>query len=275
MGELLSVVLTRRKQLLGIWVVVMVIVLLRVVTMPDMYTSSALLTPLPLEQVGRQAPGDLPGTSVRSLLSAASRRDDYAIAAFLQSRQLLDAVIEDQNLGPVLFPRRWDPEEEEWIARRGGQPSAGMLRRRLAEYIDTSYEEFTGLLSVRGHWTDPERARDIAAAVIEVADRLLRDAAISEGERRAAELETEMSQTPVGEVAAYLAEEMTRAISSLTSIRARARYAFRVIDPPVVSDRPSWPPRLLLVLLAALATAAAEVGVVVAIHLRREGSRTA
>ena len=274
MSELLSVVLMRRKQLLGIWVVVMAVVLLRVVMMPDMYTSSALLTPLPLEQVEQQVQSGLAGTSVRSLLSAGSRRDDYAISAFLQSRQLLDAVIEDQDLGPMLFPSRWDAKEEEWIARRGGRPSAGALRRRVAEFIDTSYEEFTGLLSVEVHWTDPEQASAVATAVVEVADRLLREAAIAEGERRVAELEREMGQTAVGEVSAYLAEEMTQAISSLTSIRARARYAFRVIDPPVVPDRPSWPPRLLLTLLAALATAAIEIGVVVGIHLRREGRRS-
>jgi uncharacterized protein involved in exopolysaccharide biosynthesis len=273
MGEMLSVVWARRTRLFGIWAAVMVVVLIRVLTMADMYTSSALLTPLPLEQVEQQVQGGMAGTSVRSLLNVGSRRDDYAIAAFLQSRQLLDAVIADLNLGPELFPGRWDSKANEWSVVRGGRPSAGALRRKMVGLIDTSYEEFTGLLSVSAHWPEPERAHAIAKGLVEVADRTLRDAAIAEGERRIVELEREMGQTAVGEVGAYLAEEMTRAISSLTSIRARAQYAFRVIDPPVVPDRPSWPPRLLLVLLAAFATAAIEIGVVVGAHLRREGSR--
>ena len=273
MGELLSVIRARRKRLLGIWAIVMVVVLVRVLTMANIYTSNALLTLLPLEQVEQQAQGGVAGTSVRSLLNVGSRRDDYAIAAFLQSRQLLDAVIEDLGLGPELFPRRWNRDKKEWLESRGGKPSAGALRRKLAGVVDTSYDEFTGLLAVSAHWREPKRAQAIARDFVDVADRLLRDAALAEGERRVAELGREMGRTAIADVGAYLAEEMTRAISSLTSIRARARYAFRVIDPPVIPDRPSWPPRSFLILVAALATAAIEIGVVAGAYLRREGPR--
>ena len=273
MSEMLSLLRARWRPLVIVWVVAVVIVAARLVATPDVYTSSALLTPLPLEQVEQRAQGGIADASIRGLLSAGHRRDDYAVAASLQSRQLLDAVIEQLDLGPQLFPQRWDEAESKWVESRGGEPTKGQLRRRLARFVDTYYEEFTGLLTIEVHWGDPARAHRVASALVEVADRLLRDAAIGEGERRVAELRREMEQVAFGEVDVFLAEEMTRAISSLTSIRARARYAFRVIDPPVVPDRPSWPPRLLLLLLAGLAVAACEVGVVAGIRLRRERPR--
>ena len=92
--------------------------------------------------------------------------------------------------------------------------------------------------------------------------------AIAEGERRVAELGREMSQAAVSDVAVFLAEEMTRAVSSLTSIRARARYGFRVIDPPSVPDMRSWPPRTMFMILAGLITGLVELGVLAGLYLR-------
>jgi uncharacterized protein involved in exopolysaccharide biosynthesis len=269
---LLHEVWKRRASLVVIWLLVMSFVAIRVFTMETLYASSALLRPLPLEQVQEMSDGGIGGTSVRSLLSRGSTRDDFAVAAFLRSRQLMDAVVSELDLKPELFPERWDVSEDEWIEARGGEPSDGAARRLLDRSFDATYDEFTGLLLLEVRWNDPERAREIADAFLDLADRLLRRAAVAEGERRIEELEREMETAAIGEVGVYLAEEMTRAVSTLTSIKARARYAFRVIDPPVVPDRRSWPPRLMLLLLSGLVTAAVEVGVVGGQVLRRGGA---
>lgn len=269
MGELLSVVWARRKRLFWIWAAVMVVALIRVVTMPDLYTSTALLTPLPLEQVEQQAQGGVASASMRSLLGRTGSRDEFAVAAFLQSRQLLDRVVSGLDLKKTLFPGRWDEEAETWRTARGGEPGDGESSRVLDRRVDVSYDEFTGLMHLEVHWNDPATAHRVANAFLEIADNTLREAAIAEGERRIAELSRELDTARVGEIGAYLAGEMTRAVSSLASIRARASYAFRVIDPPNLPDRASWPPRLLLIVLVGLATVAVELGVVLGIHLRR------
>ena len=101
---------------------------------------------------------------------------------------------------------------------------------------------------------------------------MLRDAAIADGERRVEELRREMANAAVSEIGSFLAEETTSAISSLASIRARTGYAFRVIDPPLVPDKKSWPPRLLLLILAGAAVGAVELGVVAGAYARASGS---
>lgn len=275
MKEFAGLVWKWRTRAITIWIVVMLLVLVRLLTMDNVYTSSCLLTPLPLEQVDEQSQSGLAGATVRSLIARGGSRDEYTVLAYLQSRQLADAVVNELHLDREFFPERWDDEKKEWRERRGGKPEAALSRRALNGRVDVSYDEFTGLIQLDVHWWSPERAKEVADAYVESADRLLRDAAVSEGERRVEELEREMANVAVGDVGAYLAEEMTRAISSLTSIRARSRYAFRVIDPPLVPHRKSWPPRFLLLLLTAFATAAVELGFIAGIYLRRREARGA
>jgi uncharacterized protein involved in exopolysaccharide biosynthesis len=258
-------VLKRRRRLVSIWIVVMVLVLIRLVTMREIYTSSCLLMPLPLEQVEQGSQGGFGGSSVRSLLAGGGSSDAYAIAAFLESRQLVGTVIKELDLAKELFPKQWDSRRGKW---RGGPPHDAKAYRAFDRKLDITYDSYTGLLGLEVHWWSAERAREIATAMVETGDRMLREAAIADGERRVEELEREMRSEAVSEVGTYLAEETTTAISSLASIRARTGYAFRIIDPPVAPDRKSWPPRTFLLLLTGVAMAAVEFGIVAGAYAR-------
>jgi len=266
--DFFSLAWSMRTRLILIWLVVVLIVLIRVLTMQGLYTSSCLLVPMSLEQVDEPAQSGLGMSSARRLLSGSASRDDYTLVGFLESRQLTDKVIDEMKLKRELFPERWDEDDEEWVEAAGGEPTAQQARRAMAPRVDISYDEYTTLLTLRVHWPGAARAREIADGYIEIGDRLLRDVAIAEGERRVEELRREMSQATVSDVSVFLAEEMTRAVSSLTSIRARARYGFRVIDPPSVPDMRSWPPRTMFMVLAGLITGLVELGVLAGLYLR-------
>ena len=104
----------RKGRLIGIWLVVIVLVLIRLFSMRVVYTSSCVLMPLPLEQVEQGSGGGFGGASVRSLLVGGGSSDAYAAAAFLESGQLMNAVIDDLGLAKELFPKSWDPEAKKW-----------------------------------------------------------------------------------------------------------------------------------------------------------------
>ena len=254
-----------KTRLVIVWIVVVGLVVIRLLTGPVLFTSSCLMTPKPLEMVEGAGGGGLRTPTVTSLLGGGGVRDDYAVAAFLKSRQLTDRVIDELDLKKEFFRKNWDAEEEKW---RSTEPTDSEARERMVRRLDVSYDDFTGLLLLEVHWTSPVRAREIALAYVEIGDRTLRESAIVDGERRIAELEREMANATVSDVEAYLAEELTRSVSLLTSIRARADYAYRVIDPPIVPDEKSWPPRTLITILVAFVTAAVEFGVVAGIYLR-------
>ena len=244
----------------------MVLVLIRLFTMPLVFTSACVLMPLPMEQVEQGSGGGFGGTSVRSLLAGGGSSDAYAAAAFLESGQLMNAVIKELDLAKELFPKAWDGKTKKW---RGNAPHPGKARRAFDKRVDVSYDGYTGLIEIQVHWWTPERSRDIAAGVVEIGDRMLREAAIADGERRVEELQREMRNVAVSEIGSFLAEEVTQAISSLASIRARSGYAFRVIDAPLAPDKKSWPPRLTLLILMGMATAGVEIGAVAGAYARR------
>jgi uncharacterized protein involved in exopolysaccharide biosynthesis len=264
----------RRGRLIAIWFVVMILVLIRLLTMPLVYTSGSVLMPLPLEQVDQGSGNGFGGASVRSLLAGGGSTDAYAAAAFLESGQLMTAVIDSLGLAKELFPRSWNARTNKW---RGRAPHPGKSRRAFSRRVDVSYDGYTGLVDVQVHWWSAQRAQEIAAAIVEIGDRMLREAAIADGERRVEELRREMRNASVSEIGTFLAEEATQAISSLASIRARSGYAFRVIEAPLVPDKKSWPPRLLLLILIGLATAGIEIGAVAGAYARasrRDGTPT-
>ena len=256
----------RRARLVGIWLVVMVLVLIRLLVMPAVFTSGSVLMPLPLQQVEQGSGSGFGGASVRSLLAGGGSSDAYAAAAFLESGQLMNAVIKDLDLAKELFPKSWDSTAKKW---RKKAPHPGKSRRAFDRRVDVSYDGYTGLIELQVHWWSPERAREIAAGMVETGDRMLREAAIADGERRVEELQREMHNATVSEIGSFLAEEVTQAISSLASIRARSGYAFRVIDAPLAPDKKSWPPRLLLLILTGMATAGVEIGAVAGTYARR------
>jgi uncharacterized protein involved in exopolysaccharide biosynthesis len=259
-------------RLVGIWIVVMVLAFIRVMVMDEVYTSRCLMMPLPLEQVEQGGQGGFGGASVRALLAGGGSPDAFAVAAFFESGQLLDRVVREMNLDRELFPDAWDDDGEEW---RDGRPHAGRSRRALDRKIDVGYDGYTGLLELQVNWMTAEGARRVASGLVETADTMLREAAIQDGERRVEELRKEMRAAAVSEIGSYLAEETTRAISSLASIRARAGYAFRVIDPPLVPFKKSWPPRLLLLILTGMAVAAVEALAVAGAYARSSASGSA
>lgn len=250
----------------------MILVFIRVMLMDEVYTSRCLMLPLPLEQVDEGGQGGFGGASVRALLAGGGSPDAYAVAAFFESGRLLDAVILTMNLDRELFPKAWDANKEKW---RKSRPHPGKSRRALDRKIDVNYDGYTGLLELQVNWNSAPGAQRVAAGLVETADTMMRAAAIEDGERRVEELRREMRASSLSEIGSYLAEETTRAISSLASIRARAGYAFRVIDPPLVPFKKSWPPRLLLLILTGMAVAAVEILAVAGAYARAASSRDA
>ena len=138
----------RRMKLAGIWLTIMVLVLIRLLVMKDVFASSCIIMPLPLEQVEQNSQSGFGGTSVRSLLAGGGSSDSYAIAAFLESGRLMNAVIKDLDLAKELFPRKWNESAKKW---KDGPPHEGKARRALDRRYDVTYDGFTGLIGVDVH----------------------------------------------------------------------------------------------------------------------------
>lgn len=267
-GTLLELLWRWKKRLIAVWLVFIVLTVVRLLLMDNIYTSDCTLVLLPPERVATQAQMTGAGGGVLGQLigSFGGASDIYASIAFLKSRPILDAVIERFDLKPSLFPRKWDAAKAAW--KKSEEPSDWRARLALAKRVDVGFDDYTGLVTLVVHWPDGQKARDIADGFLEISNSMLRQQAIEEGQRRVEELYKESDAAAAAEVSALLADEITRSVSRLASIRARIDYAFRVVDPPIVPEKKSWPPRTLILLAVGFIVGLIEIGIVAGVYLR-------
>lgn len=273
-GTLLGRLWRWRKRLIGVWLVVIVLTVVRLLLMQNIFTSDCTLVLLPPERVVNQSQVAGGGGVLGQLIgSFGGASDIYSSIAFLKSRPILDAVITQFDLKPSLFPKKWDADKATW--KKNEVPSDWKARLALAKRIDVGFDEYTGLVTLVVHWPDGEKARDLAVGLLENSNAMLRQQAIEEGQRRVDELYKESNAAAAAEVSALLAEEITRSVSRLASIRARTDYAYRIVDPPIVPEKKSWPPRTLILLAVGFIVGLIEIGIVAGIHLREKADAAA
>ena len=256
-----------KKWLIGIWLIVIIPIFFAVLAMPVAYTSEAQMLLFPTERVIGGGENLEAGGVFSRILGAGGTRDAQATVALLKSRLLLDQIVAEMDLKPELFPKAWDEKAGAW---RDGkeEPSTEEARRALDASVDIAYDEFTGLLELAVHRRDPVRAYEIATEFLQISHRMLKGTALIEGNNRVLELQAEIEKTKIEQVSTSLVEAMTRAITTLASIRASADYGFRIIDPPTIPEEKSWPPRSKILLILGFVLGVAEIGVVVGFHLR-------
>src|SRR5690606_29535177 len=82
--------------------------------------------------------------------------------AVLESRQFALEMIDDLDLLPVLFSKRWDPARRTWLTESGrGLPTNDEAWRIWDKSIRTVFDDRArGLITVRVEWRD----RELAAA---------------------------------------------------------------------------------------------------------------
>lgn len=268
-NTLLALLWQWKGRILVIWFAVVILTVVRLLLMDNIYTSDCTLALLPPERVTSSGQMGGTGGSVLGQLMGnfGGASDVYASVAYMKSRPILDAVIDTLDLKPLLFHKKWDKKLGAW--KKGEVPTDWKARSALSRRVDVNFDEYTGLVTLAVHWPDPSIAHAIATEFLSVSNAMLQGQALEEGQRRVAELYKESAAVAYPEVGAQLSEEITTAISRLASIRARTDYAFRVVNPPIVPEEKSWPPRTLILLAVGAIAGLVELGVVVGIYLRQ------
>jgi uncharacterized protein involved in exopolysaccharide biosynthesis len=200
------------------------------------------------------------------------KKSDEALE-FLRSRTFTAGFIERHGLMPVLFAKQWDPSRNQWrdpndvptIAEGVGKFSKKI--RQIAE------DKRTGVVTLSIIWSDRVAAAQWANALIAEADKALRDRAIAEQDRSVEYLKSESARTSTVEIGTAISKLMETELKNVMLARTRDSYAFKVIDPAVVSDvrdRDSPNKPLIVILGAGLGFV---VGVIVAAARQRRDER--
>jgi uncharacterized protein involved in exopolysaccharide biosynthesis len=244
-----------------------------VLMIPNRYTSEATLAPAPESQplIGRSVAAQLSGLAGINL-GGAGGADKTAIAmSLLKSRAFLAdfarrhglevALIAgkrwERDSGELVIDRRvYDPETDAWVrtpeAGRTSEPTDGELYEVLRSLIDVDQDRATGLVSLDVDALSPQLARDWAGWLIEDVNTQMRAREISEAERSIRFLGAKAETTQIAEVKEVLYQLMQEQVQRRMLADVREDFSLIVVDPPMLPELKSWPPRSLLCIAATL-----------------------
>lgn len=155
---------------------------------PKSWTATATLLPvedsssLATQTLGQFAP--LAGGFLKSGPTPTDR-----LMAILASDTLSRNVIEELNLGPLLFPESWDAEKGEWIGepKKMGRIVHEMLAKRLSTEVDP-----VGTIEVSVVWDNPDKAAEIVNAYVANLRAFLNEATITSAKKTRLFLEAQI-----------------------------------------------------------------------------------
>jgi uncharacterized protein involved in exopolysaccharide biosynthesis len=208
-------------------------------------------------------------------LPTAGDNVDKTMAIF-KSRAFTDKFIQEKDLLPVLYPSLWDPISRTWRVRQGSSrmPTVFKAYKLFNDDIRAiQLDEKAGLVTLDIEWRDPQLAAEWANDLVKRINKYEQEEAISEANKSIAFLQAQLLQTKMAEMRQLidgLIEEQMRAVM-LANVHDD--YAFQVVDPAVIPERPARPKVTVIVVLGSIVGLL--VGVLVAIYRSRLKASTA
>ena len=169
--------------------------------------------------------------------------------AVLTSHEFTSAFIDQQNLLPVLFRKKWDAVNKRWKSSDvEDQPDV----RDGVKFFDRkvrSVEEDrkTGLVRMYVEWTDPKVAADWANLLVAQVNETMRDRALTEAEANVAYLKQELASSNVITLQQSIGRVLESELQKLLLAKGNKEYAFKILDH---AQPPKWrssPQRSLIV----------------------------
>ena len=278
-------VIWKRRKMIG-WLVAVAFLTTTVISlfMTNIYQAKAVIMPVTSKDSGAsgagltalvQQFGGLPGISMPSSTSASE------IVSLLKSNILREKVIQQYNLMPVLFYKRWDIEKRSW--KKGGVnldpdyylaqlsravtpmlsnsiekkipdiPDTWDALRLLAEIVKINQDVKQNTISISVDFHDP----DMAARIVEYFLVTLTNYMSGEAKRVAATnrkyLEEQLGSTADPFIKQKTYNMIAQQIETGMMAEVKENFAFKVIDPPLAPDKKIKPKRIQMVILSLFA----------------------
>lgn len=279
LDELLAVAWQKRLLVLASVVLFTALAATAAYMMTPKYRAQVVMVPVKGDSVSGAlsgALGQLGGLASLAGVSLPGGGNKDENLSFLTSRDFLARFIQEENLLPVLFDKRWDDARGKWdVDDPADIPTISDGVRFLDQHVRSVQEERrTGIITLSILWKDPELAARWANLMVERANRDLRERAIRDADASKEYLNRELGKTDVVELRQSIYRLIESQIKTIMLASVRQEYAFKVIDPAVAPDPTDRvrPKRLAMIVLGALAGGAFAL-LVIGWQFRRERLR--
>lgn len=174
--------------------------------------------------------------------------------AVLQSEQLTQRYIHDNNLLPVLFPQYWDARNNKWLPTKPSRtPTLWKANNIFKKIRVVTEDKKTQMTNMTITWTDPVIAARWANDLVRAANDLLRKKAIDESEQHITYLKEQAANTDVAQLRSAIYAVLENEIKNVMLAKGPGDYALKVIDPAFPPETRSAPLPLLWALVGAFA----------------------
>jgi uncharacterized protein involved in exopolysaccharide biosynthesis len=176
---------------------------------------------------------------------------ELALAA-LKSRAVIQRMIEEEMLLPILYANDWDADNKRWQIPNPPTPWEG-YELFTKKVLSVSVDRKSGIVTIAIEWKDPVLAAAWVDALIMRVNTFVNKAIIGEAEQNLKFLEQQAQTTSVVELRKTIFSMMEGEIKRLMVARNPETAPLRVIDPAVAPERSVRPQRALIVILGILA----------------------
>lgn len=177
--------------------------------------------------------GSLGGLAALAGISPAGDMRAESLAT-LQSRALTRRFIEQQQLMPRLFAKKWDAAKNDWRADTHPPTlweATEFFRKKLLKIEEDRKSPVITLTVV---WTDPQEAAAWANNLVAMANQELRQRAKRRAEQNATFLQEQLLKTSIIETRRSIYTLLESEIKTLMLTENGDEYAFKLVDPAVV-----------------------------------------
>ena len=225
--------------------------------LPKKYEANVVLSPVmnspgdgalsPLGALASQF-GGLASLAGISLTGESKRAESVAV---LESDELTEKYIRDNNLLPVLYPKLWDPAGHKWrVSDPDDVPTLWKATERFKKQIRSVKTDIrTGLVTLTVAWRDPVIAATWANGLVRMTNDYLRTKAINEAERNIAYLNAEAAKTTVVEARQAIFGVLQHELNKSMLARGSDEYALHVLDSAIAPEKAAYPQKALWVCL--------------------------
>jgi uncharacterized protein involved in exopolysaccharide biosynthesis len=203
---------------------------------PRKYTATTILA----ASLNESTEGKLGGLASLAGMSLPDEEQKWQSVAVLQSEQLTQNFIAQNNLLPVLYAKQWDARLGRWKTSDPRKiPTLWKANRYFKKIRDVQVDGKTGLVTMTITWKNPVEAAAWANGIAAMTNDYLRKKAIDKSERSIAYLNAEAAKTTAVEARQAIFTVMEDEIDKAMLARGTDEYAFQVLDPAYAPEKPS------------------------------------
>jgi uncharacterized protein involved in exopolysaccharide biosynthesis len=256
--ELILVVRRSKWLVLGVTAAFAAAAVILVLIFPKSYEATLVVSPVSGDSQNGMSGGLSSAASqfsgLASLVGISTTADTkkFETLAVLKSQDLTRQYISENNLLPILYPKRWDAVNRRW---KPGEkiPTLWTANLMFSDKIRAiTTDSKTGLSTLSITWSDPATAARWANDLVKMTNDYLRNQAIRQGELNISYLTEEAAKTDEIGVRQAIYSILQNEISKVMLARGSEEYALKVVDHAYPPERPSNPKPILWVCIGTL-----------------------